>query len=178
MMMKMKLFLLLCSALAVAACASGQTEEDELTRPKKTDPAIQEQQIRNEHLSAQSAKQMGKTRQLPSITYEFDSIRPPEESYPILDKIVTVLQDDPTLHLIVEGHADIVGSEEYNYWLAGSRAAAMKSYLVSRGINAERIRIHSYGKDRPITLDTSSEGRRANRRVEFKLTTRTWKAIY
>ena len=176
--MKTKLFLLLGTALMLSACASGQTEEDELTRPKKSDPAIQEQQIRNEHLSAQTAKQMSKSRKIPSITYEFDSIRPPEESYPLLDKIVTVLQDDPTLHLVVEGHADIVGSDEYNYWLAGARAAAMKSYLVSRGINAERIRIHSYGKDRPITLDTSSEGRKANRRVEFKLTTRTWQAIY
>ena len=177
-MKKGKLFLLVCSALMMAACASGQTEEDELTRPKKADPAIERQQIRNERLSAQTAKQMGRSRKLPSITYEFDSIRPPEEAYPLLDKIVTILEEEPKLHLVVEGHADIVGSEEYNYWLAGARAAAMKSYLVSRGINAERIRIHSYGKDRPITLDTSSEGRRANRRVEFKLTTRTWQSVY
>ena len=121
---------------------------------------------------------MGKTKKLPSIHYDFDSVRPPEDAYPILDKIVTVLKDDTTLHLIIEGHADIVGSDEYNYWISGSRAAAMKSYIVSRGINAERIRIHAYGKERPITLDTSSEGRRANRRVEFKLTTRKWHSIY
>ena len=176
--MKTKLFLVFFSAVMLAACASSQTAEDELTRPKKTDPAIADQQVRNEHLAAQSAAQMGKSMKLPSITYEFDSIRPPEEAYPILDKIATVLQDNTTLHLIIEGHADIVGSEEYNYWLSGARAAAMKSYLVSRGINAERIRIHAYGKDRPITLDTSSEGRRANRRVEFKLTKRDWHAVY
>lgn len=173
-----KLFLLMLSAAVLTACASAQTEEDDFSRPKKADPAIQEQQLKNERLSAQSAKQMGKTLQIPSVHYDFDSIRPPEDAYPILDKLVTVLQDDTTLHLIIEGHADIVGSDEYNYWIAGSRAAAMKSYLVSRGINAERIRIHSYGKSRPITLDNSSEGRRANRRVDFKITKRSWHAIY
>ncbi len=176
--MKFKPFLMVLCAALLAACTYVQTEEDDLTRPKKTDPAIADQQVRNEHLAAQSAAQMGKTKQLPCVNYDFDSIRPPEEAYALLDKIVTVLQDEPKLHLIIEGHADVIGSEEYNYWISGARAAAMKSYLVSRGINAERIRIHAYGKDRPITLDTSSEGRRANRRVEFKLTTRVWQAIY
>ncbi len=176
--MKLKPFLCVLCAAALVACASGQTEEDDLTRPKKTDPAIADQQVRNEHLAAQSAAQMGKTKKLPSIHYDFDSVRPPEDAYPVLDKIVTVLKDDTTLHLIIEGHADIVGSDEYNYWISGSRAAAMKSYIVSRGINAERIRIHAYGKERPITLDTSSEGRRANRRVDFKLTTRKWHSVY
>ena len=164
----------------LVACASTQTTDtdSEEARAKKVDPAIAEQQQRNEQLSRQSAAQMGKSMKLPAVTYEFDSVRPPEESYPVLDKIATVLNDNPTYHLIVEGHTDVLGSKEYNYWLGASRAAAMKSYLVSRGVNAERIRIHSYGKDRPITLDTSSEGRKANRRVEFKLTKRSWKAVY
>ncbi len=175
--MKIKSFLLLLSALALVACATNQTEDDDF-RPRKADPAIAEQKQRNEVLASQPAKKWGKTKKLPSITYEFDSVRPPEKAYPILDKIAQVLEDDPTLHLIIEGHTDVLGSAEYNYWLGASRAAAMKSYLVSRGVNAERIRIHSYGKDRPITLDNSSEGREANRRVEFKLTTRKWQAVY
>jgi len=176
--MTWKPFLAVMSAVVLTACASGQTQEEELTRPKKTDPVIADQQVKNERLAAQSAAQMGKTMQLPAINYDFDSVRPPEDAYAVLDKIAVVMQENPTFHLIVEGHADIVGSDEYNYWISGARAAAMKSYLVSRGINAERIRIHAYGKDRPITLDTSSEGRRANRRVEFKLTTRKWQSVY
>ena len=172
--MNRKPFLLFCCTLILAACASYQNEQSS----KKEDPAIIQQQQTNEKLSAQTAQEMGKSRQIPSVTYEFDSIRPPEEAYPLLDKIAVIMNDNPTLHLIVEGHTDLLGSQEYNYWLGAARAAAMKSYLVSRGINAERIRIHSYGKDRPITLDTSSEGRRANRRVEFKLTKRDWQAVY
>ena len=47
--MKLKPFLCVLCAAALVACASGQTEEDDLTRPKKTDPAIADQQVRNEH---------------------------------------------------------------------------------------------------------------------------------
>ena len=175
--MRLKSILLLVSMIALSACASSQKEDTTPARVEKG-PAIEQQAQNNEKLARQSAAKMAKTLKAPSITYEFDSVRPPEEAYPILDTIATVMKDSPYLHLIVEGHADIIGSDEYNYWISGARAAAMKSYLVSRGIENDRIRIHAYGKDRPLTLDNSSEGRRANRRVEFKFTKRNWQAIY
>lgn len=176
-MNKLKSFLLVAVMFSLSACASSQKEEEIPPRVDK-DPAIEAQAQNNEKLNNQSAAQMAKTLKAPSITYEFDSVRPPEEAYPVLDKIATVMNDNPNLHLIIEGHADIVGSAEYNYWLSASRAAAMKSYLVSRGVENDRIRIHAYGKDRPITLDNSSAGRRANRRVEFTFTKRNWKSVY
>ena len=88
------------------------------------------------------------------------------------------MQEHEQLHLIMQGSCDSLGSDEYNYWLSGARAAALKSYLVSRGVNAERIRIHAYGDTRPITLDQSAAGRQANRRVDMQFTTRQWKSIY
>ena len=175
--MKRKFFVFLVAAGLVSACASSQIE-DELPRRAVQDPAVAEQAQVNAKLYNQSTAQMAKTLKVPAITYEFDSVRPPEEAYPLLDKIATIMKETPSLHLIVQGHADVVGSKEYNYWLGAARASAMKSYLVSRGIEADRIRTESYGKDRPITLDNSSEGRRANRRVEFTFTKRNWKAIY
>ena len=175
--MTKNIFLLLCAAVLVSACATSQKEED-LPRRAVQDPAVAEHAQANAKLYNQSTAQMAKTLKVPAITYEFDSVRPPEEAYPLLDKIATIMKDTPSLHLIIQGHADIVGSEEYNYWLGAARASAMKSYLVSRGIEADRIRTESYGKDRPITLDNSPEGRRTNRRVEFTFTKRNWKAIY
>ena len=115
---------------------------------------------------------------LPDITYPFDSIRPPDYSYEFLDKLANILNTRPSMKLVIEGNSDVVGDKDYNYWLGASRAAAMKSYLVSRGVQADRIRIHSYGADRPITLDNSSEGRQTNRRVHFVLTTREWQSVY
>lgn len=174
--MKWKPFLFLVAVFALGACASV-TQED-APRVRMEDLTVDAQNYENERLARQSMREMEKTLKAPAITYEFDSVRPPEESYALLDKVAAILLGNPTLHLIVEGHADSLGSDEYNYWLSASRAASVKSYLVSRGINAERIRIHAYGKDRPVTLDMSAKSRRANRRVELTFTKRDWQAIY
>ncbi len=154
--MNFKIIFPLLVSVVLAACSSAQKEDENIPRPAKQDPVIEEQAKKNAKLYNQSETRMVKTLQLPAITYEFDSIRPPEYAYPFLDKVANVMQSHPSLHLIIEGHTDVLGSAEYNYWLGASRAAAMKSYLVSRGVNAERIRIHSHGKDRPLTLDNSS----------------------
>ena len=176
--MKMRTVLLFISLAALSACASSQKQDEDIPAPVKQDPVIEEQARINQKLYNQSEARMAKTLKLPAITYEFDSVRPPDYAYPFLDKVANIMHSHPSLHLIVEGHTDVLGSKEYNYCLGSSRAAAMKAYLVSRGINAERIRIHSHGKDRPLTLDNSSEGRRTNRRVEFSFTTRKWNSIY
>ena len=169
--MQLKTILILAGAILFTACSSAQKQEEEKTeqRVQKQDKIVAQQAKLNDKLYKQSAEKMYKTRQLPAITYEFDSVRPPEYAYPFLDKVAKIMNTREDLHLVVEGHADIVGSDEYNYWISSARAAAMKSYLVSRGINADRIHVYSYGADRPLTLDTSFEGRRTNRRVEFKI---------
>lgn len=176
--MKLKTIFLFILSAALFACASSNKKNESVPSVTKRDPVIEEQARLNKKLYKQSEERMAKTLQLPAITYEFDSIRPPEYAYPFLDKVANIMHSHPSYHLIVEGHTDLFGSKEYNYWLASARAAAMKAYLVSRGVNAERIRIHSHGKDRPLTLDNSNEGRQTNRRVEFTFTTREWNAIY
>lgn len=165
--------------LMLGACASSQDKEvDDAARLPAEDPNIAAVEGQNYKLAKQTVGQMFRSMQLPSINFDFDSIRPPEYAYPILDKVATLMKEKGNLHLILEGNADVLGSDEYNYWLSGSRAAAIKSYLVSRGIEADRIRIHAYGNTRPITLDNSADGRRLNRRVDMKLTKRQWKAVY
>ena len=200
--MKLKTILILTLAVALGACSSGQSKKDsqaakntknqqqtvaaaeekeetpQVYRPKTTDRVVAQQARQNRKLYKQSAEKMYRTRQLPAITYEFDVIRPPEYAYPFMDKIALIMNTHENLHLVLEGHADLVGTKEYNYWISSARAAAMKSYLVSRGISADRIHVYGYGSDRPLTLDESPEGRRTNRRVEFKFTTREWNAIY
>ena len=178
----LKLLVLLISFFGIA-CTSNrlqqpQTQEADIPTVAERDPVIELEACRNKKLLQQTEEEIAANMTLPDITYPFDSIRPPEYSYEFLDKLANVLNTRPSMKLIIEGNSDIVGGKDYNYWLAASRAAAMKSYLVSRGVLADRIRIHSYGADRPITLDNSSEGRQANRRVHFVLTTRDWQSVY
>ena len=125
--MKGKSVLLFLCAAALCACSSAQKQDEDIPRPAKRDPIIEEQAKKNEKLYNQSEARMAKTLKLPAITYEFDSIRPPDYAYPFLDKVANVMNSHPSLHLIVEGHTDVLGSKEYNYWLGASRAAAMKA---------------------------------------------------
>ena len=176
--MNLRTLFLWTVVLVLGACASPQPEDEAIPRLPAEDPNVIAQEQANYKLYKQTPTQLFRSHKLPSINYDFDSIRPPEYAYPLLDKVVLVMAEHENLHLILEGHSDIVGSDEYNYWLSGARASALKSYLVSRGINAERIRVHAHGNTRPVTLDQSSAGRLANRRVDMSFTTRQWKSIY
>ena len=70
--------------------------------------------------------------------------------------------------LIIAGHADYVGSEEYNRDLSERRANSVKEYLVeTHEIEPYRLSIKAYGETRPIASNESEEGRALNRRVEF-----------
>ncbi len=68
------------------------------------------------------------------------------------------------LSVVVEGHADERGTREYNLALGERRAAEVRSYLLASGIDANRVRIVSYGKERPIAVESNEEAWAQNRR--------------
>ena len=69
----------------------------------------------------------------------------------------------------IAGHADERGTREYNLALGERRASAARDYLVAKGVNAARIRIISYGKERPATVGSNEAAWRLNRRAESML---------
>jgi outer membrane protein OmpA-like peptidoglycan-associated protein len=83
-----------------------------------------------------------------------------------MDKISEFLQKNQNRHLLVEGHTDSVGSDEYNQGLSEQRAASVKSALVQRGIATERIVTIGYGKKFPLASNATAAGKQQNRRVE------------
>jgi outer membrane protein OmpA-like peptidoglycan-associated protein len=84
-----------------------------------------------------------------------------------LDGLVSSLQQDPTLRVMIEGHSDNVGRHEANLEMSLSRAKAVKSYLAEQGIEAERLQTLGQGAKYPIASNESEEGRWRNRRVEI-----------
>jgi OOP family OmpA-OmpF porin len=70
---------------------------------------------------------------------------------------------------IVIGHTDSVGTEEYNLKLGTRRAAAVKAYLISKGVPATRIYTDSKGEKQPVASNATAEGRAKNRRVEIEV---------
>lgn len=91
------------------------------------------------------------------------------ESYPDLNRLARLLIENQDVRIEVSGHTDNVGSAALNKRLSRSRAQAVKNYLVSQGVDGNRIEFEGYGFDKPIAPNTTPEGREANRRVEIEV---------
>ncbi len=88
-------------------------------------------------------------------------------SFPILNQIAKVLQDNPTYNVEIQGHTDNVGRMELNMNLSDSRAAAVRAYLIEKGISEKRMTSKGFGPTVPIASNKTAAGRAKNRRVEF-----------
>ena len=90
-----------------------------------------------------------------------------EASYPILDRVVTIMNRYPALRLEIAAHTDNMGSFDFNTSLSQKRAQSMVDYLIERGIDPDRLIGRGYGESRPLESNATEEGRMVNRRVEF-----------
>ncbi|MEZ0541237.1 OmpA family protein [Fibrella arboris] len=90
-------------------------------------------------------------------------------SFAELDKLVTMMDDNPQMRIRLEGHTDIVGDKAANLQLSRDRVLACQSYLVRKGIDVVRIETIGYGDTRPILTKGTDEDRKVNRRVEFSI---------
>ncbi len=101
------------------------------------------------------------------ILFDTGSDRIKPESTPTLQEIADMLTQHGDLKLTIEGHTDNVGNAATNKTLSEQRAAAVKAYLVSKGIDAARIETAGLGDTRPAAPNATPEGRQQNRRVEL-----------
>ena len=89
--------------------------------------------------------------------------------YEIMDSVILVLQEFEKTVIVVAGHTDSVGSNEYNQALSQRRANSVAQYLLSKDVIEARIETIGFGEDAPIADNTIPEGRSLNRRVELSL---------
>ena len=101
------------------------------------------------------------------IKFEFNSSKLTANSYPTLDDIVALMKLIPEANLEVQGHTDIVGTEDYNQKLSEARAHTVTDYLISKGVAADRLRAVGFGTRVPLADNETDEGRAMNRRVEL-----------
>jgi peptidoglycan-associated lipoprotein len=101
------------------------------------------------------------------VHFDFDrySLRP--EAVRILDEAIRAMRDDAALKLEIEGHTCSIGTAEYNLALGERRATAVRDYLSSRGVGADRLTTVSYGEERPKHDNAREETRRLNRRAQL-----------
>lgn len=108
--------------------------------------------------------------QFEAVYFEFDSpqLNPSEQGK--IDAVVGHLQQNPTRGVIVEGHCDERGSNEYNLALGERRALAIRAAMISAGIDGARVQTRSYGEERAVAFGHDESSWRLNRRAEFVLT--------
>lgn len=101
-----------------------------------------------------------------NLDFEFNKAIIKPASFASLDELSEVL-NKVNWNLILSGHTDNVGSENFNLKLSSKRAEAVKNYLINKGIAAERITAKGFGETMPIAPNDTEQNRAINRRVEF-----------
>ncbi len=104
-----------------------------------------------------------------TVLFDFDSAQLTDYAQRVLDRQAAFMKARPETRVIIGGHADERGTREYNLALGERRASSARDYLVAKGVNAARIRIISYGKERPAAVGSSEAAWRLNRRSETVL---------
>ncbi|MEP6736330.1 MAG: OmpA family protein [Chryseolinea sp.] len=95
------------------------------------------------------------------------TLRP--ESFPELDRLVALMNEKPSMTIEIAGHTDVTGSEAYNLSLSKQRANAVAQYLKDKQIDKDRMTVLFFGETKPMESNDTREGRKRNRRVEFKI---------
>ena len=105
-----------------------------------------------------------------TVNFDFNSANLTTLAKSNLDKLVTVLKNNPDTNINIYGHTDSIGSDAVNLRISSQRAAAVKNYFVANGISASRMFTEGLGKSSPIASNDTDAGRAKNRRVEFAIT--------
>lgn len=101
--------------------------------------------------------------------FDFDKSVIKPEGKQALDKLVTKLKTIKLEVIIVVGHTDSIGTDDYNMKLGSRRAAAVQAYLISRGVEKSRVYTESKGEKQPVADNKTAAGRAKNRRVEVEV---------
>jgi outer membrane protein OmpA-like peptidoglycan-associated protein len=113
--------------------------------------------------------EVGNKGVLNSLTFTQGKADLPEAALRDLDRIAQAMKEIPTLEILFEGHTDNLGDFQLNLQLSEDRVKNAKKYLVSQGIQADRVQTKGWGQTRPIASNATEERRKLNRRVEFTI---------
>jgi outer membrane protein OmpA-like peptidoglycan-associated protein len=104
---------------------------------------------------------------LSDIQFRRDESELSAETMRKLYPLATLLKDESGRSIIIEGYTDSTGDESYNQQLSERRASAVRDFLVSTGIDPQRISVRGYGEEHPVASNETASGQRENRRVEI-----------
>lgn len=165
--------LILCAGLALAACTSPDRFEDQAGGGAGAGGAGAGMGA-GQSGSPQDPRSQAYFQQTigDRVLFAVDRSTLDREAERTLNGQAEWLSSNPDYNAIIEGHADEQGTREYNLALGARRANSVQEYLVSRGVASNRLKVVSYGKERPIEICSDESCYRQNRRAVTVLTAR------
>jgi len=177
------------TALMIGGCASNEAVKSEepaaATVKAETKPEQQQPQVKTEESAAPAPKQIAEAAPaatadtqvakapaavsaFETVYFDFDKSDLRQDSRNVLNKNAEImLKSQPTAKIKIEGHCDERGSAEYNLALGERRAKSAMQYLLTLGVQPERLSVISYGKEKPAVQGNDEEVWAKNRRAEF-----------
>jgi len=104
------------------------------------------------------------------IHFDYDKYNIRPDARPMLDKVASFMSGNSDYNVVIEGHCDERGTNEYNLALGERRAKSTKNYLVSLGVSSPRISTVTFGEEKPLCTDSSETCWQSNRRAHFVVT--------
>ncbi len=142
-----------------------QPRVEKIEEPVVQEPVLSEEEI----FMSKSLEQINKERPLAMAYFDYDKYFVREDAKPALDRNAAWLNKFRTVKVLVEGHCDERGTEDYNLALGEKRAKSAFDYLVSLGISADRMKILSYGKSQALASGHDEASWQENRRAQFTI---------
>ena len=135
-------------------------------------PVVAEPAIPEDTMASRSLDELNRDSPLRPAFFSYDSADVSSEAQQVLNVNAEMLKKYPNWVVTIEGHCDERGTAEYNLALGERRAVAVRAYLVSLGIPAERLKVISYGKEFPFDPGQTEEAYAKNRRGHFVITSK------
>ena len=177
-----RLFTLLTATAFLAACETASTTTGDVTssaQSSSTNTATTASSSSSSSSSSASSSSSGESASASvksefakvgtTVLFDFDSAQLTDYAQRVLERQAAFMKARPETRVIIGGHADERGTREYNLALGERRASSARDYLVAKGVNAARIRIISYGKERPASVGSTEAAWRLNRRAQTVL---------
>jgi peptidoglycan-associated lipoprotein len=161
--------LLLTAGLILGAtgCAKKQTVQQQPPTVQEPKEQPKEIPVVEEPVKQEPVKPERQYPVLEDVFFDFDKYNLREDAIVSLEKNAEELKKFPEVRILIEGHCDERGTEDYNLALGEKRAKAARDYLVNLGIDPSRIEIISYGESRPFDPGHNEEAWAKNRRAHF-----------
>ncbi len=145
-------------------------EKVEIITPEVTEEVIEEQLpvIKEEKITVEELSLEEKAKSVfMDVLFDFDEYNIRPDARPVLDSAAVFLNENTELNIVIEGHCDERGTNEYNLALGERRAKSTKNYLVSLGVAPSRIITITYGEEKPVCTQHNESCWQRNRRAYF-----------